>query len=101
MRMCLGFDVDSKVKLRCIRIDTGLRNPYGVGHLLQGHLKFGSISLKVFNGIRSLPQTLIFNPHYAMLKQSSLLIMSRTQSVIAINHSWESSDVFFNPFFEG
>ena len=92
MRMCLGFDVDSKVKLRCTWIDTGLRNPYGVGHLLQGHLKFGSISL---------PQTLIFNPHYAMLKQSSLLIISRTQSVITINHSWESSDVFFNPFFEG
>ena len=29
-----GFDIDSKVKLNCTWIDTGLRNPYGVGHLL-------------------------------------------------------------------
>ena len=78
--MCLGFDVDSKVKLRCIRIETGLRNPYGVGHLLQGDLKFGSISLKVFNGISSLPQTKFTtnNESYS----------------ISYNYSWASSDFF-------
>ena len=28
------FDSDIKVRLSCTRIDMGLRNPYGVGHLL-------------------------------------------------------------------
>ena len=34
-----GFNIYSKVKLSCTWIDTGLRNPYGVGHLL--HAKMG------------------------------------------------------------
>ena len=29
-----SFDIESKVKLSCTWIDTGLRTPYGVGYLL-------------------------------------------------------------------
>ena len=40
---CVRFDIDSKVRLTCTWIDTGLRNPYGVGHLL--HTNFFVIVL--------------------------------------------------------
>ena len=33
-----SFDIDSKVKLSCTWIDTCLRTPYGVWHLLHPHL---------------------------------------------------------------
>ena len=36
---CVWFDIDSKLRLSCTWIDMGLRNPYGVGHLL--HVKVG------------------------------------------------------------
>ena len=38
-----SFDNDSKVKLSCTWIDTGSRNPYGVGYLLQMNLSYRRI----------------------------------------------------------
>ena len=45
---CPGFDIGSKVKPSCTWIDTGLRNPFGVGNLLHNNvwLDFNSESFK-------------------------------------------------------
>ena len=48
-----GFNIYSKVKLSCTWIDTGLRNPYGVGHLLHAKMgKGGGIGFTVHNPYR-------------------------------------------------
>ena len=42
---CVWFDIESKETLSYTWIDTGLRNPYGVGHLLHSFPPFPLPSL--------------------------------------------------------
>ena len=45
---CVWFDIDSKETLSYTWIDTGLRNPYGVGHLLHSFPPF-PLPMLVYN----------------------------------------------------
>ena len=89
MRSCLGSEIDRKVKPSCTWIDTGLRNPCGVGHLL--HL-FNTGFIFLFYKVLFLIYRVIYVKRAFVFKTPGGCYAFIKSGV----HNFPPSDIFYN-----